>query len=175
MLPESKTSEGKLSAPKIVAQVGFYLLIGLFIGYFSFAPTYQYTDGEQVELKFVVRHSGVLIGECRDLTAAEMDKLPANMKRTQICPREKAPLDVVLLVNDDQLLKASIQPSGLQNDGVLALYKNFILPAGQLVVQFTIEGGEAFSQTIEVDPGGVILLQYDDRGFHLRLAGKDPA
>ena len=172
MSPEINTSGEKLGVPRIAAQVGFYLLIGLFIGYFTYSPTYQYTDGQQIELKFVVRYSGDLIGECRDLTEEEMQKLPPNMRKTQVCPREKSPMTVTLSVNGDELYGTTIKPSGIQNDGVLAFYKSFKLPAEALAVQFSIEGGEVYEQTINVDPGDVILLHYDDSGFHLRRANE---
>jgi hypothetical protein len=181
MLPDSKSSEIKpsvikpsvikLRAPKIMAQVGFYLIVGLFIGWFSHLPTYQYADGEQAELKLVVRHSGNLIGECRALSQKEMEKLPPNMRTTQICPREKAPLTVTLTVNGDEFYQRTIKPSGIQSDGVIAQYEIFSIPAEMLAIRFAIDGGQVYEQSIDALPGDVLLLQYDDSGFHLRRAG----
>jgi hypothetical protein len=172
MLPDNKPSGLKLSAPKIIAQVGFYLIVGLFIGWISHFPTYEYSDGKQAELKLVVRHSGHLIGECRALSQKEMEKLPANMRTTQICPREKAPLTVTLTVNGDEFYQQTIKPSGIHNDGVIAQYEIFSIPARMLAVRFAIEDGPVYEQSIDAHPGDVLLLQYDDSGFHLRRAGE---
>ena len=166
-----KLSAPKLGAPKIVAQVGFYLIVGLFIGWISHFPTYEYSDGKQAELKLVVRHSGNLIGECRALSQKEMEKLPPNMRTPQVCPREKAPLTVTLTVNGDEFYQKTIKPSGIHNDGVIAQYEIFSIPAQMLAVRFAIEGGSVYEQSIDANPGDVLLLQYDDSGFHLRRAG----
>ena len=173
MLPENRAPDVKLGAPRILAQVTFYVAVGLFIGYFTYSPTYQYTDGSEAELKFVVRHSGNLIGECRTLTSEEMGNLPPNMRKPQVCPREKAPLTVALSVNGNGIYDKTIEPSGLQSDGVIALYKRFPLPADVLDFQLAIEGGETYKQTVEAHPGDVLLMQYDDSGFHLRRAGDE--
>ena len=165
--------------PQLVAHASFYLCIGLFIGYFSSSPVYEYADSQTAELKLVVRHSGILVGQCRTLGDAELKKLPPNMRAPEICPREKSSMLVSLMVNGDAFYSAVINPAGLHRDGVLALYKRFTLRAGQVSVRLSIENGkdglQVFEEVIKAAPADVLVLEYRDAGFHLSNAAQREA
>jgi|TARA_B100001964_G_C14233694_1_gene601363 hypothetical protein len=166
----------ELGAPRVIAQATFYLFIGLLMAYLSTSPTYQYADDTAVELKLVIRHSGLFIGECRPISEAEAGKLRPNMRAPQVCPREKSSMNVSLAVNDAPFHEGVIKPAGLHNDGVLALYRHFTLVAGKISVRLAIENGKdglrVFEQVIDANPADVLLLQYDDAGFRFSKAAE---
>jgi hypothetical protein len=162
---------------RITAQIGFYACVGIFIGYLSDAPGYQYSDGQSSEIKLVVRHSGFLLGECRVVSQEELMKLAPNMRKPQDCPRGKAQMSVSLRVENEVFYEGIIKPSGIHSDGVLALYQRFNIPPGNVSVQLAIESGDQapqlFSREIAVRPADVLLLEYHDSGFNFtRAAGR---
>jgi hypothetical protein len=162
---------------RVTAQIGFYACVGIFIGYLSVAPGYQYTDGQSSVLKLVVRHSGFLLGECRVVSQEELMKLAPNMRKPQDCPRGKAPMSVSLLVENEVFYDGIIKPSGIHSDGVLALYQQFNIPPGQVSVRLAIESGkqdlQLFERELAVRPADVLLLEYHDSGFNFtRAAGR---
>jgi len=161
---------------RVIAQIGFYASVGILIGYYTIAPGYQYADGQSSVLKLVVRHSGVLLGECRVMSQPELMKLPPNMRIPEDCPRGKAPLSVSLLVDDRVFYDGIIKPSGLHSDGVLALYQQFNIPPGQASVRLAIESAkqdlQLFEREINVRPSDVLLLEYHDTGFNLSRAAE---
>jgi hypothetical protein len=162
---------------RLTAQIGFYACVGIFIGYLSVAPGYQYADGQSSVLKLVVRHSGFLLGECRVVSQQELMELPPNMRSPQDCPRGKAPMSVSLLVENEVFYDGIIKPSGIHSDGVLALYQQFNIPPGQISVRLGIESGkqdlQLFERKLDVRPADVLLLEYHDSGFNFtRAAGR---
>jgi hypothetical protein len=161
---------------RITAQIGFYACVGILIGYYTGAPAYQYADGQSSVLKLVVRHSGVLLGECRLMNEQELKKLPPNMRIPEVCPRGKAPMSVSLLVDDRVFYDGIIKPSGIHSDGVVALYRQFKMPPGQASVRLAIESGEkilqVFEREIRVQASDVLLLEYHDSGFSLSRAAE---
>jgi len=164
----------ELGAPRMIAQVVIYFSLGLLMAYLSTSPTYRYADDEEVELKLVIRHSGLFIGECRPISDAEAGKLQPNMRVLQICPREKSPMKVSLAINDTPYHAGVIIPAGLHSDGILALYRRFILEAGNISVRMAIENGkdglQVYEQVLDAQPADVLLLQYDDAGFSFSRA-----
>jgi len=67
---------------------------------------------------------------CRDLTEAELAKLPANMRRKQVCDRQRPPLYVELDIDGATVFRAVLPPSGIAGDGPSRVYERFVLPAG---------------------------------------------
>ncbi|MGZ8716882.1 MAG: hypothetical protein ACXWYO_07200, partial [Gaiellaceae bacterium] len=80
-----------------VAWVGQALLYGLFallIGVFSQWPPYRHLAEDQALIKVSFSHHGKPVSDCRPLTAAELAKLPPNMRAPVKCPRERSPVTV---------------------------------------------------------------------------------
>ncbi len=158
---------------RTAAQIVFFFCVAAVIGYFSHSPQYHYSEGDSAELKFVIRHSGRLAGECRALDVTEMKKLAKNMRVTEICPREKLPMSVSLELEGRKLYAGTIQPSGIRSDGVLSHYDRFTIPAGPLQVCLVVDVGdehEVYERSMEAGPAEVLLLEYNDQGFSLSRA-----
>lgn len=120
-----------ISPLKIIGQIAAYTAFAVFIGVFSANPSYTYLGPDQAVVKLSFSHAAKRIGTCRRLTAEEIAALPANMRRTQDCPRERLPLLVELVLNDEVLTHRVLRPAGLHRDGTSAIYQSFVVPAGR--------------------------------------------
>ena len=89
--------------------------------------------------------------QCRELTAEELEDLPPNMRRREVCDRERPPLEVELDIDGETVLAAELPPTGLAGDGPSQVYERFVVPAGahEIAVRLsdTPEGG--FEYTAE--------------------------
>ncbi|MGI9286005.1 MAG: hypothetical protein ACR2P1_11500 [Pseudomonadales bacterium] len=162
---------------RYVGQAVIYALFMVTVGYFSSMPYYQASAPDEATLKLSVRHAGKVIGECATLSNAQMENLPANMKVVEICPRERSPLRLELLVDGELLYADTVQPSGLHNDGVSSIYQRFTMRAGkhQLTARLSDDvnvDDSVFVYASDVDfmPTQVAVLQFDN-GFRLDIPG----
>ena len=148
------------------------------VGHFADSPTYKVMNPSQTELRLVIRHSGVLIGACEMKPAEELEKLPANMRQPMNCPREKSPLSLELLVNDEVLHRGVVRPSGIHDDGVLALYQNFRVPGGSTDIELRVKDqvdlenyNYTLRETLELSRDSVILIEFTDQGISFSQPG----
>jgi len=95
---------------------------------FSAWPSYRALPEGTGMLKLSFSHGGART--CRQLTEAELAKLPPNMRRTEICDRKRLPLYVVLDLDGETVYSATLAPSGIAGDGPSRVYERFVLPAG---------------------------------------------
>ena len=167
-----------LSAPSVAVQAVLFIGLTAFVGYFSDRPVHSALPADQSELKLVIRHSGKLMGECHQMSTADLDKLAPNMRKPMVCPREKSPLSVELSLNDSVRFSGEVQPSGIHNDGVLALYRMFPVSTGDVVVQLRIKDDirqddytHTFRETMSVDPSSIVVLRFDDEGIRAEMPG----
>lgn len=71
---------------------------------------------------------------CRRATPEELAALPPNMRRPEICPRERPPIAVELDIDGSRAFAAEIAPSGIGRDGPSRVHRRFVLPAGDYEV-----------------------------------------
>ncbi len=159
---------------QIFGQIVLYALFFVPLAYITHSPTHQYLPDDMAVLKIAIRHAGKIIGECTPLTGAEYDKLAANMKRPELCPRERSPLKLTLLLDGEALYRDTIPASGLHRDGVSSMYQRFVLPAGPHHLQLfmnddaSAEGNTwELDQNIELLPTQVMVAQFRE-GFVLQ-------
>jgi hypothetical protein len=155
-----------------------FLLVALATAYYSDLPVYRIHDDGETELKLVVRHSGTLLEACRTLSTSELDQLAPNMRKPTSCPREKSPMTIELTINELPPYVATIVPSGLHNDGVLALYKSFNLKHGPVRIRLRSKEDShqqafapRFDQVIEADHSSIVVLELDDAGVRAHQPG----
>lgn len=161
-------------------RIGQVVLLGLLLGglgYLSDSPRIHLVDNQHTELRLVIRFSGKRIGECIQLTdQALADKAP-NMRQATVCPRGKSSMDLTLSVNAEEILSETIHPSGLHNDGMLAMYRTFTIPVGMTQVDLAISerSGEPsshlLSENIATSSRSNVILQFDDQGITLSQPG----
>ncbi len=117
------------TALRYLGQAAVYLLIAVAFGIFSDSPAYQHRPTDRAELKISFAHGAARKGECRKLTREEMEKIAANMRRAEVCPRERLPVLVELQLDGEILFRESLPPTGLSRDGPSIVYRRFsILP-----------------------------------------------
>lgn len=124
----------------VMAWSGQALLYGLFaliVGVFSQWPPYHYLQPDQALIKVSFNHQGKVVSDCRQASAAELAKLPPNMRAPKVCPRERSPIRIELDIDGVQVLQHLAQPAGLSRDGAATYYRQLQVPAGshELVVR----------------------------------------
>lgn len=113
-----------------LGQALVYGLLALGIGYCSDRPAHTHFPPDMALIKLSFAH-GARKEECRPRTAEELAKLSPNMRRPMVCARERLPVAVELLLNDQPLYQAVLPPTGLAGDGPSRVYQRFAVPPGR--------------------------------------------
>ena len=110
---------------------GILAVFGLVIGYFSYRPSYTHFPPDKAMIKISFTLSGKPKGKCHRRSRAELLKLAPNMRRLTVCPRERLPVRVELMLDGKLLYRASLPPSGLAKDGPSRVYQGFTVAPGK--------------------------------------------
>ncbi|HMV72021.1 MAG TPA: hypothetical protein PKZ77_03345 [Pseudomonadales bacterium] len=153
-----------------IGQAAAYGAFALFIGYFSNSPAYQHLPPDQAVLKLSLRHSGQVLGECKQLSPEELAQLPPTRRAPVSCPRERSPLELELVVNGKMRFSERIEPRGLHHDGMASTYHRINVPAGS--VSLTVRMKDRLDQKefpyvaerqFDLRPGQVLLIDFDSQ------------
>ena len=93
---------------------------------------------------------------CRKATPEELASLPPNMRRPEICPRERPAVRVELDIDGKRVFGADVAPSGIAGDGPSRIHERFVLPVGayEIAIRMRDRPGEAYdweaSQTVQI-------------------------
>jgi hypothetical protein len=157
--------------------LGQALLFALFfvpLAYLTHAPVHRHLDEDLAVLKIAIRHAGQVVGECTAIAVADRPDRAANMQRVEICPRERSPLQLELILDGDTLYRAEVPASGLHNDGVSSMYRRFSIPAGAHHLQLRMNDDAAvdgytwqLEQDIQLQPAQVVVASFKE-GFRLQ-------
>lgn len=139
-----------------LGQAAVYGAIALVLGTFATRPTYQRFPDDKAQILLSFSHVGQRMEPCRKPTQEELEATAANMRRTEICGRERVPVYVELLLADERIYGASLPPTGLSRDGASQAYERFEVPPGRhrLVARLRDSArgeGFDFESEIEVD------------------------
>ncbi len=118
-------------ARPLLGQAVAYILFAAFLGVFSVAPSYTYLEADRAVIKLSFSHAGDRVSPCRRLTQEEIAALPANMRRSEDCPRARLPLLVELELDGEIATHRLLPPVGLQRDGASSVYQRFQVAAGK--------------------------------------------
>ncbi len=152
---------------KIVAEIALYGVFVLVVGVMSVWPPYQLMDDNRATVSLVFLHAGERIGECRQLSQEELNKLPPNMRKPADCPRERHPVRIELRLGSDVLYSETMPPSGIWADGKSSIYQRIEVQSGthELFVGMNDSGSADFnyskSETINLRPGQNLVIQFD--------------
>ncbi len=157
----------------IIYQIIAYTFFMGFIAYFSSAPDWAHSRADEAMVKVSIRHPGKIVGECRNLSEAEMGRLSPNMKVIQECPRERSPVTLTIDMDGKVFFEKIAEPSGLQKDGVSTFYGRFNVPAGEHKIKAVLqddanaaESSYKLLETISLKPRQVLVIDFKD-GFIL--------
>ena len=152
---------------RLVAQLLLYVPLMALLGYFSTQPRFTHIPEDMALLRLSFSHAGERKHECRQRTPAELAKLPPNMRALQDCPRERSAVTVELELDGERIFSVEVVPGGLRRDGASTVYRRLVVPAGQhrVVARLRDRPGAAFNyaheQTIELRPGGALLIDFN--------------
>lgn len=103
---------------------------------------------------------------CRPATPEELAALPPNMRRPQICPRERPPIRVELDIDGARAFAADVPPSGIGRSGPSRVHRRFVLPAGdhEIAVRMRDRPGDGFdwtaARTVRIDPADHRVIDF---------------
>ena len=160
---------------RYLGQAALYALFFLPLVYISHSPNYKNLDEGIAVLKVAVRHPGEIIGECTSSAVEGHGMRPSSMTQAiEVCPRERSPLQLELVLDGKILYSATVPPSGLHNDGISSMYRRFELPAGSHKLQIKmnddvkVEGYNwQLEQEIILAPAQVMVASFKE-GFRLQ-------
>lgn len=151
-----------------LGQVLLYGLFALAIGVLSQWPPYHHLQPGQALIKLSFSHAGKPVGDCRQLSAEELARLPPNMRAPTVCPRERSAVTVQVDLGGVRVLDRTAQPSGLSKDGASAMYARLVVPAGEqrIAVRLSddVRSRDAAwhrEATVRLVPGQVLVIDFD--------------
>ena len=101
------------------------------VGIFSVWPGFALLEPGEAIVSLSFSHAGQRVGECRQLTQQELERLAPNMRKPSDCPRERHDVFVSFAVDDAVLYQQTLPPSGIWRDGKSNIYQRLTLDAGE--------------------------------------------
>jgi hypothetical protein len=162
---------------QLVAYAAFIVLLATF----SVWPQLHLLAEDEAIVSLSFSHAAKRVGECRQLSQEELMALPPNMRKPEDCPRERHPLQIVLLMNDQTLYQAALPPTGLWADGKSTAYQRIRVSAGvhDFAIRMNDSGASGSfdfenSSTINLLPGEnlVVYFDADDQQFRFHQVSR---
>lgn len=154
---------------RLLGQCFTYATFAAVIGLFSVWPEYRMLEQENAVISLSFSHAAQRIGECRELTQAELNELPPNMRKPNSCPRERHPAYIEVRADDKVLFSETLLPSGLWADGKINVYNRTTLNAGEyhLFIGMNDSGGDAVfdyerNADLRIEPGQNLVIGFDN-------------
>lgn len=155
-----------------------YSVFMAIIWYFATAPSVRLIADDEARITIAFAHAGQLREPCRRLSQEELNKLPANMRKIDDCPRERSPVTIEALLDGEPFYSEVLQPPGLFGDGGVDVFYSVKIPAGdhhlslKMNDSVRIEGfNHSFEQQVSVNPAQILLVGFEPRdGFVIRAA-----
>lgn len=149
------------------------LLYALFVApivYLSHAPPYQPLPEDHALLRVALRHAGQPLGDCRERSAEELARLPANMRAERVCPRARAPVRVRVEIDGRIWVDETRSAHGIAKDGPVMVYHRLPIPAGTHRLRVLIADGadpDAFQHVrddyVRLPPGRLLTIDFDSQ------------
>lgn len=155
------------NALRYLAQALLYAAFVAVIGYFSSAPRYVHLPPDEALLKLSFSHAGARKVPCRERTPEELAKLAPNMRAQNVCPRERVPVTVEIVLDGAPLLRVVAPPSGFAKDGASTVYRRVPVSAGthRIVARLADAADGEFNHqgdaTVDLAPGHVLVIDFD--------------
>lgn len=154
-----------------------FLALAFAVAWFSARPVWQSIPPDSGVVRLSFTHSGAR--NCRDITAEELAKLPANMRASQICERRRQPIWLEFAIDNVTVKAQDYLPSGLFGSGPSRVYERLLLKAGSHQIQLRMRdtpASPAFTHTADFDimlnAGESIAIDFDGTANGFFLHGK---
>jgi len=153
---------------RYIGQFVTYAVFAAGIGILSVWPEYRMLEDDEAFVSVTFSHAAKRIGECRQLTQAELNELAPNMRKPISCPRERHPTYLELRADGEVIFSDSLLPSGLWSDGKSNVYNRTNVKAGtyQLFIGMNDSGttdrfDHELSVEKEIAPGQNVVVGFD--------------
>lgn len=160
-----------MAAPRIASilgQAALYALFGGVIALFSAWPAFTALAPDQGQLTISISHLGKRLHPCEEISVEELARLPANMRATTRCPRERAPLHLEVDIDGASVLSDTASPGGLSGDGAASLYRRMPLTAGSHRIAVRLRDSpreQGFDYVLEtvlsLRPAQIVVVDFD--------------
>ena len=154
-------------ALRLVAQFALYVPLMALLGFLSTRPRFDAIAPDEALLRLSFIHAAHRAHACRPRTAAELAKLPPNMRAPLDCPRARVPLRVELQLDDRVVLEREVTAAGRRHDGEATVYFRTAVPAGRhlIAVRMGDRPGGGFNYTrtatLEIAAGSAVVIDFD--------------
>ena len=132
---------------KLRQSIGLAAVLAVFavlLGYFTYRPSYVHFRDDEALIKVSFTTGGQRVGTCIRRSRAELAKLPPQERKAVICPRERYPVRLEVLVDGTPRYRATVRPAGLSRDGSSKFYRGLVVSPGRhLIVARLVESGRA--------------------------------
>jgi hypothetical protein len=153
-----------------------YSVFMALIWYFATEPPIRILADDEAMITIAFAHAGDLREACRKLTSEELQELAPNMRKLEECPRERSPVLIEVLLNEQRIYQQTFEPPGLFHDGSIDVYYRAKIPAGEHHFEIKMDDSvrkQGFNHTLEqdisIDPAHILLIEFDSlKGFSIK-------
>lgn len=152
----------------LAVQVLLYALFAAGLAWFSTHPRYRMLAPGDALLKLSFSQPGQIKAECRTRSADELAKLAPNMRTALDCPRARSPVSIEMTLDGQLLIRRSVRPAGLSEDGPSTLYQRFVVPAGEHALSVRINDSvhvagftHVREEKIYFEAGRVVVVDFE--------------
>jgi len=156
-----------MQATRYFVQLLIYAGFAALLGYFASAPRYTHFPEDRALIKLAFAHGGQPRGECRRLSREELMQLAPNMRKPLVCPRERWPVEVELMLDGELVYAAALPPSGLSGDGPSRAYEQISVPPGRHTIALRLrDSGRtsgfdyAHEETVELSSRRSLIVDF---------------
>lgn len=161
---------------RLLLQAINYSVFMALIWYFATSPSVSLIAEDEAKITIAFAHAGELREPCRMLSQEELNQLAPNMRKIDDCPRERSPITIEAMLDGEPFYSASLQPTGLYEDGGVDVFYSEKVPAGthrlslQMNDSVRVEGfNHSFEREISIDPAQILLVGFESgKGFVIR-------
>jgi hypothetical protein len=155
-----------INAVKMLARLAVLAFVFVGVAALSNWPAYHSLPEGTGVLTLSFSHGADRRASCRKATPEELANMPPNMRRPEICPRDRPSIRVKFDIDGKRMYEADVPPSGIAGDGPSRVHQRFVLPAGSYDVAIRMsersEGDFAWAgeRTIRIDPGANRVIDF---------------
>lgn len=156
---------------QFIGQAIIYGGFAAFLAVFANSPPYARVPEGNALIKLSFAHGAKAKGACRKLSQTELAELAANMRKAEVCPRERLPVHIRLVIDGEVLVDRELPPTGLHSDGPSRIYERIVVPSGKHEFEVSLrdtvrdEGFDYVSQySTELEPGQSLAIDFHGGG-----------